>query len=359
MRRLAISLVLLAAAGGGCKRSSSETAPPDPPDAGGPNAGESESESETAAARKPEGCADAQDCLGQGTLGFLAGDTSALAMLDYACAEGLPDGCQNLSTALRSGLVPEDPAAAHVAAARGCELGNLPSCVDLGSDEAMGLGGATQDFEAAHDHFRVACEGGEPKGCRYLGVLEHEGSLGSPDEAAAFGWFDKACAQGDSESCYNAGVLVATGALGEADLPAASQFMTRGCELGDPEACSAREQIDAELAAQTSKVPGANLSIGTATVNGLTVNELECRVEGGGLGLFGNMALIGALADRKASIDKCGKKGTLVEVTWTASGGKITKAEGVGSEGKCVAKVLQKIKPPVDGECAATIVLGS
>ena len=355
MRRLAISLLLLAAAGGGCKRSSSETAPPDPPDAGGPNAGESESESETAAARKPEGCADAQDCLGQGTLGFLAGDTSALAMLDYACAEGLPEGCQNLSTALRSGLVPEDPAGAHDAAVRGCELGNSSSCVDLGSDEAMGLAGIAQDLEAARAHFQVACDGGEPKGCRYLGVLAHDAS----DETAAFGWFDKACAQGDSESCYNAGVLVATGALGEADLPAASQFMTRGCELGDPEACSAREQIDAELAAQTSKVPGANLSIGTATVNGLTVNELECRVEGGGLGLFGNMALIGALADRKASIDKCGKKGTLVEVTWTASGGKITKAEGVGSEGKCVAKVLQKIKPPVDGECAATIVLGS
>jgi hypothetical protein len=118
-------------------------------------------------------------------------------------------------------------------------------------------------------------------------------------------------------------------------------------------------EINAQLEAQSSKVPGANLRIGSATVDGLTLDGLECRVEGAGLGLLGNMALIGALAKRKSSIDKCGTKGTLVEVTWTAAGGKITKAAGTGKEGECVAKLLKKLATPVDGECAATIVLGS
>lgn len=352
MRHLAISFILLAALSGGCKRSSSESPPPDPssdpiaePSAEGP--------------AKPEGCSDVEDCATQGTLEILAGDAGGLAKLDYACTKGSPTGCQNLSTALRSGQLPEDAAAAHVAAQRGCKLGNAAACVDLGVDESMGLGGATQDFAAAHEHFTLACEAGVATGCRYVGVLHHEGSLGSPDPVAAMKSFEKACELSDSESCFNAGVLIVNGLVGDVDLEAASKFLSRACELGDPDACTAVEQITAELAAQSEKVPGANLRIGSATVDGLTLEGLECRVEGGGLGLLGNMALIGALAQRKASIDKCGKKGTLVEVTWTAASGKITKAEGVGSEGECVAKVLKKLSTPVDGDCAATIVLGS
>jgi hypothetical protein len=353
VRHLAISLILLAAVSGGCKRSSSV---PEPPDA---------SSSDPIAAptadspTKPDGCSDVEDCATQGTLEILAGDAQGLVKLEYACANGSPTGCQNLSTALRGSQLPQDPAAAHVAAERGCKLGNAAACVDLGVDESMALGGASQDFAAAHEHFTTACDGGAVAGCRYLGVLYHEGSLGSPDPVAAMKWFERACELQDSESCFNASVLIVNGMVGDIDLEAASRFMNKACELGDAEACSAAEQITAEIAAQTAKVPGANLQIGSATVDGLTLEGLECRVEGGGLGLLGNMALIGALAKRKASIDKCGKKGTLVEVTWTATGGKITTAGGVGSEGECVAKVLKKLSTPVDGECAATIVLGS
>ncbi|MFV8749864.1 tetratricopeptide repeat protein [Nannocystaceae bacterium ST9] len=352
VRRLATSLVVLVALAGACKRSSPEPTPPDP--SGGDPVGEVEAEGPS----KPEGCDDPDDCMAKGTMAFLAGDASGVAMLDYACASDSASACQNLSTALRSGAVPEDPIGAHTAAKRGCELGNFGACVDLGVDESMGLGGATQDFAAASEHFTTACEGGEAKGCRYVGVLHHEGTLGSPDPAAAMTWFEKACSMQDSESCFNAGVLIVNGALGEPDLEAARGFLSRACELGDADACAAIEQIDAELAAQ-SKIPGANLRIGSATVNDFTVDAIECRVEGGGMGLLGNMALIAALAERKTAIDKCGEKGSAVEVTWTASGGKITKAEGVGSEGACVAKQLKKLSTPVDGECAATIVLGS
>lgn len=352
VRRLALALVLLAAAGGGCKRSNSEP-PPDPE--AGPIA-----DPEAKAPAIPDGCSDIEQCSADGTLAFLAGDAKGVPMLDYACANGSPTACQNLSSALRSGsVVPEDLVAAHLAAERGCKLGNAAACVDLGVDESMGLGGVSEDFTAAHEHFTIACEGGNANGCRYLGVLQHEGALGSPDPVKAMEWFAMACQMDDSESCFNAGALIINGLVGDIDLAAASQYMTRACELGDQEACAAVDQINGELAAQSAKVPGANLRIGSATVDGLTLEELECRVEGGGLGLLGNMALIGALAKRKSSIDKCGKKGTLVEVTWTAAGGKITKSEGTGREGECVAKLLKKLSTPVDGECAATIVLGS
>jgi hypothetical protein len=292
-------------------------------------------------------------------MAFLAGDPRGLEMLAYACVNDSAIACQNLSSALRSGAVPSDPPAAHAAAQRGCKLGNAAACVDLGVDESLGEGGSAQDFLAAHEHFTLACEGGAAKGCRYLGVLYFEGSLGSPDPLSALKVFHLACELADPESCFNAGVLIIDGVAGDVDLGLASTYMARACELGDADGCAAVNEIATAVEAQASKVPGANLQVGSATVNGLTVESLECRVEGGGVGLMGNMALLAALAERKTAIDKCGAKGTLVEVTWTATGGKITKAEGVGSEGACVAKVLKKLSTPVDGECAGTIVLGT
>lgn len=335
-----------------CERNAA-TAPPVPEPIGDTTA---DDPAPVEASTKPDGCSDAQDCANQGTLALLSGDPRAIEMLDYACDQGSPTGCQNLSTALRGDMVPQDPVAAHAAAARGCELGNASACVDLGVDASLGQGGAAQDQAAALQHFTAACEGDNAKGCRYVGVLYAEGSLGSPDFDAAKPWFARGCEMSDPESCFNLGVLAIN--VEPPDLAAALQFMTRACELDDQDGCAAVPQIEAELAKANAKVANANLRVGSATVDGLTVNELECRVEGGGLGLLGNMALIGALAKRKAKIDKCGKPGAMAEIRWTATGGKISKAEGVGPEGECVAKQLRGLATPADGECAAMIVIG-
>jgi TPR repeat protein len=351
VRALAIPILVLSLVAG-CKRGNTEPQPPDPSSA-------ALVEGEPAGPAKPDTCSDVDDCTAKGTVAFLAGDAQGVEMLAYACMQDSPTACQNLSTALRSNVVPEDSVAAHAAAARGCQLGNAVACVDLGVDESMGLGGAKHDFAAAYEHFTVACDAGVVAGCRYIGVLYFEGSLGSPDPVSALKWFHAACEMADPESCFNAGVLIIDGVAGEPDLAAATAFMVRACELGDTDGCAAVAKIAEAAQAQASKIPDANLQVGSATVNGFTVESLECRVEGAGSGLLGNMALLAALAERKTAIDKCGTKGTLVEVTWTAAGGKITKAEGVGSEGVCVAKVLKKLATPLDGECAGTIVLGT
>lgn len=350
MRRVSLlaTLVLLVAPLA-CKRGSSSAEPQ----------GEAPPPADVVGSSKPEGCTGPEDCVEQGTMAFLAGRVEGVAMLEYGCAEGIATGCQNLSTALRSGAVPQDPAGAHLAAKRGCELGNVAACVDLGVDQSLGLGGASQDAQSAYGHFQRGCEAGNALGCRYMGVLHHEGLVGGGvDDASAVKWFDVACGLGDGESCYNAGALTVSGASEVAQLEQALAYMTRACELANETGCLAVEQVQAAIDEKTSKVPGANLRIGSATVNDLTVDSLECRVEGGGLGLLGNLALVGALAERKKKIDACGDSGTRVDVTWTAAGGKITKAQGEGKAGTCVAKVLQKLASPVEGECAATIVIG-
>jgi TPR repeat protein len=311
---------------------------------------------------KPDTCNDVEDCAARGLEAFLAGDAQSVAMLAYACVNNSSTACRGLSFALRSGDIPEDPEGAYAAAWRGCKLGEAGACLDLGVDESMGLGGATQDYGAALEHFTAACEGGLAAGCRYVGMLHVEGKLGNPDPASALTWFETGCKKDDSDSCFNAGVLIIESGVG-GDLDAAAAYMTHACELGDTDGCAAvaklAEAATATALAQASKIPDANLQVGSATVNGFTVESLECRVEGGGLGMLGNMALLAALAERKAAVDKCGAKGTVVEVTWTSAGGKITKAEGEGKAGACVAKVIQKLATPVDGECAGTIVLGT
>jgi hypothetical protein len=354
LARLAMLLILTA----GCKRANTEP-PPDPSVSMVDALGNPEPEG----LAKPDACRDVEDCTEQGMTAVVSGDVSGVAMLAYACVKNSSIACRYLSFALRGEGVFDDPVGAHAAAVRGCELREGDACLDLGFDESMGLGGATQDFAAAHAHFQFACEQGSAIGCRYVGALYVDGALGSPDLVSALTWFGTACEKADAESCFNAGVLIIDGVAGDIDLDAASAYMARACELGDADGCAAVEKIAVAVAeaapAQTSKIPDANLQIGSATVNGFTVESLECRVEGGGMGLLGNMALLAALAERKTAIDKCGAKGTVVEVTWTASGGKITTAEGTGSEGACVAKVLEKLSTPMDGECAGTIVLGT
>lgn len=350
MRHLFVAIPLLVLATAGCKRSNEPPSAPDQEPIVAPGS--------TASVAKPASCNDAQDCAERGTTALLAGDPQSVEMLRYSCECDFAPACQNLSAALRSGAVPEDPRLAHAAAVRGCEIGNAPSCVDLGVDESMGYGGATQDFGAAYQHFMSACEAGDGRGCRFAGVLHHEGSLGMADPVAAMQTFDRGCQLADAESCFNAGVLIIEGVIGGAALAGASNYMTRACELGDQDGCAAVDKIAEAMRAQAGKITGSNLRMGSATVNGFTVDSLECRIESGGTGVLGNMAIIAALAERKAAIDKCGKKGTIVEVTWTASGGMITSAEGIGSEGTCVAKVLRKLVTPLDGECVGMIVLG-
>ena len=178
---LAIPLVLTA----GCKRETSEP-PPDP----SVNMVEALGNLELGpdALPKPDACLDPDDCTEQGMTAVLSGDVSGIDMLAYACVKNRAEACRFLSFALRGEGVFDDPVGAHAAAERGCKLGEGDACLDLGLDESMGIGGATQDFAAAHEHFKFACEEGAAMGCRYVAALYVEGKLGSPDPASALLW---------------------------------------------------------------------------------------------------------------------------------------------------------------------------
>lgn len=102
---------------------------------------------------------------------------------------------------------------------------------------------------------------------------------------------------------------------------------------------------------------GANLHVGSMTVDGLTLQDVACHADG--LGLLGSMIVVGSIAKKKAALDACGKGKTRIE--WAASKGSVSKATAKGDNAKmdaCVAKVLKGAVAPFEGECAATLVTG-
>ncbi|GEM_PF-5032592 len=328
-------------------------------------------------ADSPEGCEDPEDCGRTG--GRLLAEaeatpssdparfTQARAMLDYACVHEAPAGCLNLSLLHRSSRTPDEPVAAHTSAQRGCSLHEQAACVLVGLDEVYGHGGARRDLEAARARFARACDAGVGTGCGYLGALLLEGALdGGADPEAALASFERGCGLDDGRSCYNAGATHYGGLATAPDLEAARAYMAKACRLGEgtgagtggqSDACEASVTLELEIAKRDSKISDANLHLGEASVDGLTVAGLECRVEGDG-GLLGSLAIIRALAEHKPEIDRCGEIEARVEVVWRAEGGRITHADGDGAAAQCVARAIEGTVIPFDGECAVTVLLG-
>ncbi|HTJ80425.1 MAG TPA: hypothetical protein VL400_01845 [Polyangiaceae bacterium] len=109
-------------------------------------------------------------------------------------------------------------------------------------------------------------------------------------------------------------------------------------------------------------VEGANLTVGSITADGLSLKDLGCKVEGGGLGvLVLGPAIAGGLSKKKAALDACAPKGADVRVRFTLAGGKVASSEAKADDPKveaCVAKAVKTMPAVADGTCAATLHVG-
>lgn len=115
----------------------------------------------------------------------------------------------------------------------------------------------------------------------------------------------------------------------------------------------------APTASAASGPAGANMRVGSMTVDGLTIEDLACRADG--LGVLGSMLVAGGIAKKKAALTACAPKGDKPRVEWTAAKGKVgvvnVKASTPAIEA-CVKKALAGTPAPFEGECAATLVIG-
>jgi hypothetical protein len=110
-----------------------------------------------------------------------------------------------------------------------------------------------------------------------------------------------------------------------------------------------------------SDVPGANMHVQRVSTNGVTVEDVECRTEGAGLGgLFGAVVIGKPFADHKAQLDRCVSGPHRTRVRWKGTGGKMTEVRVLppGPANACIERTLTGAFSPVEGVCAASVELG-
>ena len=153
-------------------------------------------------------------------------------------------------------------------------------------------------------------------------------------------------------ACLVCALAIAVPALGQdappADAPASA-----------PASAPAETPADAKAEEAAPTVEGANLKVGSMTVDGFTVSDLACRLEGGGF--LASATVVGGLAAQKGAIQKCGKSGDKVHVLWDLAGGKSTNIKvtgGTAKAQKCVTAAMKKVKVGIPGQCGGYFHLG-
>jgi TPR repeat protein len=276
---------------------------------------------------------------------------------------GDPDDCNNKGV---SALLERKTDAAIPLLQRACDLGSGSGCFNLAgvlANEELGVKAPARSAAA----YGRACELGDAKGCLGAGMASYEGGGVGKDPAEALRLFKKACDLGNAEACKNVAVLLWGGELVARDREAAIGYFRRACDGGYAEACDIVKEIDAQLAgggeaaAPAGGIAGANLTVGSMSVNGMTVNDLECRLAS--MGFMAAMQLVGSIAAQKKAMDRCAPKGAAPYVKWTFSGGKAQAVEVTGANDtkleKCVAKAAAKMESAMDGECGAYFLVGA
>jgi hypothetical protein len=240
--------------------------------------------------------------------------------------------------------------------------------------------GVKRDEAMQAKYFRAACERGHAAGCYNVGAMMFLGQLGQPiDQPAAIPYFEKACKQRHPGACFNLGVIHLKGEGAPKNEVAGKAAMKAACALEHEQACGIVEELEGERAAAaapasaqaaappSSGVPGATLTMGSLSADGLSAKDISCRIDGGGGGggLFGALTgpavIIGSLAKKKPQLDRCAPQGAEVRVRWSFSRGRVTKAEAVDAKPPmkaCVEAVVKSAVSTMDGECAATLLLG-
>ena len=110
----------------------------------------------------------------------------------------------------------------------------------------------------------------------------------------------------------------------------------------------------------TIGLAGVNVNVSDLTVDGLTLKNLSCALDAGGL--FASALVVGALAKEREALDACVPAGAAVELEWTWSGGAASKAEALRAsmvnKAPCVAAVVMAVPAPANGTCRATVLVG-
>jgi len=205
-----------------------------------------------------------------------------IELATMGCDKDSPEACNllgKLHNQKRSGL--ND---AIVAWDKGCELGSMNACTQVGILLVERRHPKHKELKPA-DEFRRACEQGDPEGCYRLGLVLSPG-VKIPSDAEAFDLFVKACDEGYSEACERLGMIHLTRkTFYEAEI--AARYLTTGCNDRLLESC-------AELSKMYKHGNGVQKDRGEARSLALQAGTIEPRKNlriGGKLGFLNLLGL--------------------------------------------------------------------
>jgi hypothetical protein len=123
------------------------------------------------------------------------------------CEAGIADRCRGLGIGLTRGPVAQrDETKATAFYERGCDLGDLPSCVFAGQMHEYHHG-VPEDAAAAVGFYGRACDKGWSAGCYNLAIMLEHGRGIPRDAARAAALYEGSCKAGAKPACDRAAAL--------------------------------------------------------------------------------------------------------------------------------------------------------
>ncbi len=131
----------------------------------------------------------------------------------------------------------EDPAAYARQVEAECAAAKAASCTSLGVHHAFGTYGRAKDPAAAIPFLQRGCDGGDPNGCKELGVMYQYGRGVPQDRTRARAHFEGACDAGVALACTYAAELHAKADGDGADPALAPAWRAKACAAGSKSEC--------------------------------------------------------------------------------------------------------------------------
>jgi TPR repeat protein len=158
---------------------------------------------------------------------------------EASCLGGSADDCTALGQAFYAGRdpFPHDLARAAVEYQRGCDLGSLVACSNLGDAYEYGAS-VRRDLTRAAALYERACHGGLALGCANLGHLIQHGEGVARDAVRARALYRDACNGGDVYGCLHLQLMAAEDAGAPRDPQRSVEHWRRACDARDARACA-------------------------------------------------------------------------------------------------------------------------
>lgn len=177
----------------------------------------------------------------------------ASEQLKVECKEKADEACYTFAHSLLPGegrLPNEHMAASYFKSS--CELGYIPSCLQLADMFELGVG-VPRSYPDALAAYQRACTGGSGEACHKLARMHALGIHVPRSEETAVSFSERACDLGEARSCTEAGIAHLFGNGVARDYERAVSLLERACDHGHARGCAQFQIAESYAATLTGR----------------------------------------------------------------------------------------------------------